>query len=106
MEIINTLNGSGIYQVLVVLMIVGVMETIKVNLLNAVLITLKHVWMRFLILASIAFVLSLIITALFFITDFKCLVWLRASFFNWLISYVFYDAVKNLIIKPVERKNQ
>jgi hypothetical protein len=96
MEILNSLNGTGLYQIIVMLGIVAITEIIKQY--NEVYQLIKFKGLaRFFCLVGLSFIISLGLTALWFIPSFTWLIWLRASFFNWIFSYVFYDTIKNLL---------
>lgn len=96
MEILNTLNGTGLYQIIVMLGIVAITEIIKKYNEVYQLIKFKGLT-RYFLLVGLSFVISLGLTALWFIPSFNWLIWLRSSFFNWIFSYVFYDTIKNLL---------
>lgn len=99
MEILTALQSTGIFQVAVILGIVGMMSRMRAMFLDKVLSNMQYSWLKWLTLTGVAFVTSIVLSMVFLITNFNILEWIKISFFNYIFSYVFYDAIKNLIDK-------
>jgi hypothetical protein len=101
MEVINFLVQSGILDAAVVIGIIGTMTKMRKDFLDKQLEKVLKAWIKFLILAGISLVFSIILTALVHAVKFNWLEWLKMSGLNFIFSYVLHDIIKNLFFKEV-----
>jgi hypothetical protein len=95
MEILDFLQAHGI-QIIVVIAIIGFLSTMRASWLDKVMANIKSNLIKYLILAGASLILSFIFTLCSVITDFNVFNFIKASIFNWIFSYIFYDMIKNL----------
>ena len=99
MDFLTTLQNTGILQIAVVIGIVWIMARFRKLFLDRLIVKIEQKSFQYLVLTITAFLLSVVLTSINMLTDFNFLNWIKVSFFNWIFSYIFHDAIKNLIFK-------
>ena len=102
MEIINLLQEYKLVSIPVIFAIIPIMIKLRKQILDELLLRLKYPKLRFLILALIALVLSIVLTFLVYINKFDLIEWIKLSMLNWIWSWVFFDIVKKIFTREEE----
>lgn len=99
MNVLNILQSYGVLNISVVLAIVGIMYTLRKQVLNDLLKKIVTKWKKWLLLTGLALVLSCLLTLISFVNGVNIREWIRLSVMNWVFSWVFYDTIKNIFIR-------
>jgi hypothetical protein len=102
MEILTMLQQNGILNIAVVILSCGVMTKIRPVFLDKLIEKIKYSWLKWLILTFTAFLIASFLTVLSQVNNFKWYDCLKMSTYNWLASWLFYDAIKNLFFSKKE----
>jgi hypothetical protein len=99
MEIMKMLETYGMLNIAVVIGVITIMSRARSIWLDEFLNNFQYYWIRWIVLNLVSLILSFALTALFYIKGFIILEWLKMSLLNWIFSWTFHDAIKNLFFK-------
>lgn len=99
MEILTMLQGYGVINIAVVIAVIGVMTQLRKSFIDKLLENVKISQIKWVILTTITYVLSIGFSALGYINKFNLGDWIKISVYNWVFAWIFYDTIKNLFFK-------